>query len=200
MHAVQRDTSLRFRVFKYAVYALLACNVLLFQVFETSRAALDGFAWLILLAAFEYETTALHEDYVSAVEKYGLWTAQIAGYALAVVAAWLYLRAAEWPSLVNSLAWLMICAVLAYDVHVPGAYGGLEWIVRNALKLALYGTVGAVALWFGWQGFLATGDWVGLLDFYDAGLWILCFVLIETNILIHESRPGGALSAECEAA
>ena len=36
---------------------------------------------------------------------------------------------------------------------------------------------------------------VGLLDFYDAALWIACFAVIELNVFDHE-RPEEPVTAE----
>ena len=52
-------TALRFRVFKWSVYALLTLNLGLFLLFETPVEALDSLGWLVLLGVLERETSTL---------------------------------------------------------------------------------------------------------------------------------------------
>lgn len=119
--------SLRFRIFKYTVYSLLAINILLFLIHGAPHEALDSLGWVLLLGTFEWETSSLDQDYSSSREKYALRAAQALGYALAVYATVSYLMVGAWADLVNATTWLIICAVLAYDVYAPGEYEDGEW-------------------------------------------------------------------------
>lgn len=183
---VQR--SLRFRLFKYTVYTLLAINILLFLIHGEAFEALDSLGWVLLLGTFEYETSSLDEDYVSPREKYVLIGLQTLGYGLAVYACWSYWAAGMWADLVNAGAWLVVCIVLAYDVYAPGEYGGREWRIRNIVKGVLYSILVAVAVWWAWDGIVVNRDAHGLLEFYDAVLWILCFAVIELNVFAYETE------------
>ena len=78
----------------------------------------------------------------------------------------------------NAVVWLLVCAAIAYDMYAPGVYGGGEWRLRNAVKIALYATLVLIAVWWGIHA--------DLLDFYDASLWILCFAVVELNIFHFE--------------
>lgn len=184
----KKHHSPQFKFFKYSVYALLTFNILLFLVHGTAHEALDSFGWVILLGTFEYESTSLDEVYASAMEKWGLFAFQFLGYGLAIYATTQYFREGEWVDLLNSVTWLAVCGFLAYDVYAPGDYHGLEWKIRNALKGILYAILIGVALWWGWEGLQEESGLVGLLDFYDAALWIACFAVIELNVFDYE-RP-----------
>lgn len=184
----KKSHSPQFRLFKYSVYALLTFNILLFLLHGTAHEALDSLGWVILLATFEYESTSLDEVYSSKLEKWGLFAFQCLGYGLAIYATSQYIMNHEWVDVLNAVTWLLVCAVLAYDVYAPGDYGGTEWKVRNAIKAGLYAILVGVAVWWGYEGMQDTAGLVGLLDFYDAALWIACFAVIELNVFDYE-RP-----------
>lgn len=185
----------RFAIFKYTVYGLLALNIVLFLIFGSPHEAIDLLGWVLLLGSFEYETSSLGEDYASATEKYTLWTLQIVGYGMALYATWSYWQVEQWPDLVNAVTWLCVCAAIAYDVHVPGDYGGLEWRIRNTMKGLLYFVLFAVAVWWAYDGLIVERDAHGLLEFYDALLWIVCFGVIELNVFASETETEAAPSA-----
>jgi len=190
----KKTHSLHFRMFKYSVYALLTFNILLFMLHGTVYEALDSLGWVILLGTFEYESTSLDEVYASKFEKWGLFAFQSLGYGLALYATWQYFAASEWVDLLNAVTWLLVCAVLAYDVYSPGDYDGIEWKIRNGIKLSLYSILLGVALWWGYEGLQDGAGLLGLLDFYDAALWIACFAVIELNVFDYE-RPEDPLIA-----
>lgn len=191
----RKSHSMHFRMFKYSVYALLTFNILLFMIHGTAYEALDSLGWVLLLATFEYESTSLDEVYASPKEKWGIFAVQCVGYGLAVYATWQYFAAGDWVDLLNAVTWLLVCAVLAYDVYSPGEYRGTEWKVRNAIKISLYSVLVGVALWWGYEGMQDGAGLVGLLDFYDAALWIACFAVIELNVFDYE-RPEEPVTAE----
>ena len=190
----KKTHSLPFNIFKYSVYALLAFNILLFMLHGTTHEALDSFGWVILLGTFEYESTSLDEVYSSAFEKWALFAFQCVGYGLAIYATSQYFLEGEWVDLLNSVTWLAVCAMLAYDVYSPGDFGAAEWKTRNLVKSVLYTILVGVALWWGYEGLKEEADLVGLLDFYDAALWIACFAVIELNVFDYE-RPEETSSA-----
>lgn len=170
-------------VFKYTVYTLLTVNIWLFLVNRDQHEAVDALGWLLLLAAFEWESRGLDRAPTGRRETSILAVLQIAGYGLAAYGWLMFWRHGDWRNLANSTLWLLLCASLAYELAVPGALAGRSWRLHNAFRIALYVGIAAVAAWWG-----ATGYW---LDLYDAILWLLCFLVIEANIFRFESaaRP-----------
>ena len=122
---------------------------------------------------------------------WGLLTSKIAGPVLAVACvmlalnlfcysvilyAWVgYLRERDWVDAVNATAWLGVCAVLVYQMYVPGDYEGWERRAVNAAKVLAYGTILGCAVWW-------TIDASNPLDAIDAWLWLVCFAVIELNV------------------
>ncbi len=141
---------------------------------STLNEALDSIGWLILLGTFEYESVTLNDDYGSHWEKYGLMALQTLGYGITLKVTITYGLDHEWLDLANSILWLMVCATIAYDIYAPGEFGSNEWRLRNAIKMALYMALVAVAVTWGVEH-----EW---LDFFDACLWIVCFSVVELNI------------------
>ncbi len=180
--------SLRFVIFKYVVYGLLVLNIGLFLIFGAPHEAIDSLGWILLLGSFEYETSSPGEDYSSPTERYVLWALQITGYAMAIYATWSYWQVEQWPDFINAVAWLCVCAAIAYDIHAPGEYGGLEWRIRNFVKGGLYTILIGVALWWAYDGLVVDRSAHGLLELYDALLWIVCFGVIELNIFATETE------------
>ena len=165
--------------FKLGVYGLLALNIGLFLLHGTLTEAVDSLGWLVLLAVFEWESTARDRLRRPGWEATGLLGARALGYGIVLFAAIGYLREGEWLDLANAALWLLVCAVLAWDVHVPGRYDAREWRLRNILKAVLYAPLFGIALAWG-----VTGAW---LDFYDAALWILCFFAVELKVFRREA-------------
>ena len=176
-------TALRFRVFKWSVYALLTLNLGLFLLFETPVEALDSLGWLVLLGVLERETSTLGKPR-SARETAALWAAQGAGYAVVLLAWAGYAREGMWLDFANATLWLGVVLALAFDVRFPpdDAAHLRAHRSRQAVRVALYAGLAALALWWA-----AAGE---LLNGFDAALWILCFFAIEGNILKYEnSKP-----------
>lgn len=171
--------ALRFRIFKWCVYGLLALNLGLFLLFETLVEALDSLGWLVLLGVFEWESTTLGRPR-SAGETAALWGAQALGYAIAAVAWAGYAREGMWPEFANASLWFGVVLALAFDVRFPpGDAAHLRaHRARQAARGVLYAGLFGLALWWA-----ATGEW---LDGFDAARWLLCFFVIEGNILKHE--------------
>jgi hypothetical protein len=183
-------TALRFQVFKWCVYALLALNLGLFLLFETLVEALDSLGWLVLLGVLERETSTLGRPR-SARETAALWAAQGAGYAVVLLAWAGYAREGMWLDFANATLWLGVVLALAFDVRFPpdDAAHLRSHRLRQVVRGVLYAGLVALALWWA-----ATGE---LLNGFDAALWLLCFFAIEGNILRHEHaeptsqpRPG----------
>ncbi len=169
---------LRFRVFKWSVYGLLALNLGLFLLFETMVEALDSLGWLVLLGVFEWESTTLGRPR-SAGETAALWAAQGLGYAVVVLAWAGYAREGMWPDFANASLWLGVVLALAFDVRFPPDASRLRaHRSRQAVRGGLYAGLVGLALWWTTAGELLNG--------FDAALWILCFFAIEGNIMEYE--------------
>jgi hypothetical protein len=171
--------ALRFRVFKWSVYGLLALNLGLFLLFETLVEALDSLGWLVLLGVLEWQTSTLGKPR-SAREKAALWAAQGGGYAIVVLAWAGYAREGMWLDFANASLWLGVVLALAFDVRSPpdDAAHLRAHRARQALRGVLYAGLIILALWWA-----AAGE---LLNAFDAALWLLCFFAVEGNILEHE--------------
>jgi hypothetical protein len=179
--------ALRFRVFKWSVYGLLALNLGLFLLFETLVEALDSLGWLVLLGVFEWESTTLGRPR-SAGETAALWGAQAVGYAIVVLAWAGYAREGMWLDFANASLWLGVVLALAFDVRFPpGDAAHLRaHRARQAARGVLYAGLFGLALWWTTAGELLNG--------FDAALWLLCFFAVEGNILRHgnaEAAPHG---------
>ena len=72
--------------------------------FETLVEALDSLGWLVLLGVLERETGTLGRPR-SAREEAALWAAQVAGYAIVVLAWAGYAREGMWPDFANASLW-----------------------------------------------------------------------------------------------
>ncbi len=176
------------RIFKIVVFSLLAINIVMMALHKDPHEAIDQLGWVILLAAFFYETSHLDKAYVSKFEQYGLYAALCIGYALAIFASYKYYEARDWIDFANSVTWLTICALMIYDVYSPGDYNGVEWRVRNGVKIALYGLLIVFVLLWAWEGVSEPRGLVGFLDAYDAALWIACFFVVKLNVFKFETK------------
>jgi hypothetical protein len=169
--------------FKWLVYSLLSCNLVYYLSGSTVREAVDYSGWVLLLIAFEWQERGLVAG--ESGSRLGLGQQrlvlglQLAGYTLATFACGAYFQAGEWLDFANALLWLVVCAVLVFDLYWPGHYGSRGWRLRNAGKILLYAGLIGIAISFG-----LTADW---MDFYDAILWLLCFFVIELKLFTLEA-------------
>lgn len=166
-------------MFKASVYALLLIDAALLYAFGNWREVVEQSGWLMILAAFEWESRGLGRAANGRKHRVPL-ALELSGYALALFSWGAYALASEWQDLLNASLWLMIATALAYDLHFPGSYGGPAWRVRNGFKALLYIGVTGIALDWG-----LGGEW---LDFWDAMLWLTCFFVIELKVFAFEDR------------
>jgi len=77
---------------------------------------------------------------------------------------------------INAAAWILVVVILEIEVRLQ-LKGGVprhwQWAM-NGTKIALYLTLGAAAVYWGFEG--------EFLDFWDAFLWLFAFVFIELNV------------------
>ena len=81
-----------------------------------------------------------------------------------------------WVDVINAGVWLLIVVVLESDVRLQeqGRLKGLSLRLSQLSKYLLYPTLLIAAIYWGFKG-----DFV---DFWDAFLWLIAFVLIELNV------------------
>lgn len=86
-------------------------------------------------------------------------------------------RRLAWTDVINAGTWLIIVLLLEIDVRLQlaGHLTGRVLRLSEFAKALLYGTLLVCALYWGYAG--------TFLDFWDAFLWLLAFVLIEMNVL-----------------
>jgi hypothetical protein len=163
-------------VFKTVLYGLLILNVGTFLYLDPEpHRAIDQLGWLILLGVFEYETRLAARGGVPAVLRPLPLAWELACYSCALYALRHYVLAADWLEVANAVTWLAISAMIWIDILWPTHSDSAAFRLRSALKSLLYTLTFVCAGIWGWQG--------SLIDFYDSALWILCFFVIELNIL-----------------
>lgn len=81
-----------------------------------------------------------------------------------------------WIDVINAAAWLLVVFILEVDVffQTRGQLTGALSRVSKGIKVFLYGTLFAAAVYWGLEG--------DFLDFWDAFLWLGAFIFIELNI------------------
>jgi len=175
-----------FPYYKWSVYTLLGVNMLLYAFFEGNYdAAIENLTWIVLLLLFEWETSQMDKPYVSALEKYGLRVFVLICYVVILISAIdyssdRYIERYGTLDAWNAWTWLLVVALLEYDVYAPGLYSRIEWILRNGAKAILYSALITYAVLWGFRE--------DILNFWDAFLWIMCFFSIEMNVLKYEEE------------
>lgn len=86
------------------------------------------------------------------------------------------IRYLAWVDVINAAVWLLVVLVLEADVQLQerNRFEGLVLKLSNAAKVVLYSVLLLAAIYWG-----VKGDFV---DFWDAFLWLIAFVLIELNV------------------
>ncbi|MCI0518285.1 MAG: hypothetical protein L0Y45_10690 [Woeseiaceae bacterium] len=81
-----------------------------------------------------------------------------------------------WVDVINSGVWLLVVLNLEIDVRLQehGKLDGLVLRISNISKFFIYAVLFLAAVYWGIKG--------DFLDFWDAFLWLLAFVLIELNV------------------
>ena len=104
------------------------------------------------------------------------------------------IRNLAWVDVINAAVWLFVVLILEVDVQLQerNRFEGLALKLSNAFKIVLYSALLLAAIYWG-----ARGDFV---DFWDAMLWLIAFVLIELNVFEwrQESLEQAATQATAE--
>lgn len=166
--------------FKAAVFALLACNTVVYATAGTVSETLDSLAWLLLLASFELET-GLGGRFGAGRSAAILRAVRIGASAAILAAAVGYVRDREWLDALNIGLWIVVVALLEFEVRRPAAVMRQRARFRAGAILLYSGLAAFVLAWL-WQG-----DW---FDAYDAALWLIAFMTIELGLLRKLTREG----------
>lgn len=175
-----------FAVFKWTAYGLLLLDAVLYLRTEPTLAAfLDSAAWLVLLGVMEYESRRPERDDVGPRERRVLLGLNLFAYSTIVYAWWRYIVEERWLDVANASAWLLVCALLVWRIHAPGALPRRGRQAFAVVKAALYAALVVIAaVW--------TIEASKPLDAVDAWLWIVCFAVIELNVFGLARRPAPA--------
>lgn len=161
-----------FRLFKSAVFALLAASLAVYALAGRPSEILDTMAWLVLLVLFEIETA--HGARLSARQRRLIHLLRPVAAAAVPVAAVDYLLEAEWLDAVNAWLWIAVVILLEIEVRAPQA------VERRRESFLIAAVVLYSALFFLVPAWLLQGEW---LDAWDATLWLAAFFAIELNVL-----------------
>jgi hypothetical protein len=100
------------------------------------------------------------------------------------------IRILAWVDVINAAIWLLVVVVLEVDVRLQerDRLKGEALRISNAVKFVLYGMLLLAAIYWGIKG--------DFIDFWDAFLWLVAFVLIELNVFEwrHEANESAALN------
>lgn len=165
-----------FRLFKTAVYVLLAANLALYALFGSANELVDSVAWVALLALFEIETA--HGARLSAREVRLVHVLRLVAATGVLAAAAGYVAEAEWLDAANAWLWVAVVVLLEIEVRFPAAAGRRRESFLIAAVVLYSALLLPVPVW-AWQG-----AW---LDAWDAALWLAAFFAIELNVLGRQS-------------
>ena len=197
-----------FRAFKYAVYALLSLNILLFlrenhlaavaqfpggvpfaDLIDTYAETIDTAAWVVLLLMFEVETTIFERNRPGIKLTRMLKGIRMICYTLIVYAFYGYLaRTAAIDPTPNPelyLAWLdvlnaavWLLVVLVLEIDVRLQEHGR----LDGLVLRVSNAIKPVFYTLLMLAAIYWGRNGDFVDFWDAFLWLVAFVSIELNV------------------
>jgi hypothetical protein len=164
----------------YAFYGYLSLSLDLYAARVLPNAdicALAASGAALLLGTGDY--VGIAADNCSALAPAGpIWQLTAApGLVVAGEAALDAARRLAWTDVINAGTWLLIVLLLEIDVRLQlrGLFRGWTLRLSEALKAMLYSVLLACAIYWGFAG--------SFLDFWDAFLWLLAFVLIELNVI-----------------
>jgi hypothetical protein len=160
--------SLQYPKFKLAIVLLLSINIFIYASTDTLTNALDEVAWLSLLILYELKANALVVESEETLNK-----ARDALIVIIILVFISYAKSQEWLDAINFLLWIALIALLEVEVRWPDLifnYPKIYWWSKVSI---FTGLIGMVVAW-AWHS-----EW---LDMYDATLWIIAFITIESDI------------------
>lgn len=104
---------------------------------------------------------------------------------LGEVAVWRETKRLAWTDVINAGAWLLVVAILAFDVRLQLRHqlSGAAMRYSQVVKGLLYFTLLLCAVYWGVNG--------SVLDFWDAFLWLVAFFFIEMNLFEWQAETSG---------
>ncbi|WP_105103612.1 hypothetical protein [Microbulbifer pacificus] len=160
----------------YSFYGYLSEMVSLTHLLPVTDSACDLAAsggWSMVLEQDDYTAlTAANCGSLADVHLLRLADAQIVGDA----SVWREIQWLAWVDVINAGAWLLVVAILAFDVWLQLRHELSDAIMRYSqiVKGLLYSTLLVCAIYWGFNG--------SFLDFWDAFLWLVAFFFIEMNL------------------
>ncbi|MCX2800692.1 hypothetical protein [Microbulbifer thermotolerans] len=104
---------------------------------------------------------------------------------LGSAATWSAIKWLAWTDVINASAWLLVVAILAFEVWLQLRQKLSERVMRwsQIVKGSLYFTLFLCAIYWGVSG--------SFLDFWDAFLWLVAFFFIEMNLFQWQAETRG---------
>ncbi|WGL16467.1 hypothetical protein PVT68_17100 [Microbulbifer bruguierae] len=159
----------------YSFYGYVSEMVSLSHLLPVTQAACDlaNGGWSMVLEQDTYEVlTAVNCTSLSDAHLLQMAGTQVIGDA----AVWREIQWLAWVDVINAGAWLLVVAILAFDVWLQMRHQLSDAIMRysQVIKAMLYITLLVCAIYWGFNG--------SFLDFWDAFLWLVAFFFIEMNL------------------
>ena len=160
----------------YSFYGYVSEMVSLTHLLPVTGSACDlasNGGWSMVLEQDDYTAlTAANCGSLADVHLLRLADAQVLGDA----AIWREIQWLAWVDVINAGAWLLVVAILAFDVWLQLRHQLSDAIMRysQVIKGLLYFTLLLCAIYWGING--------SFLDFWDAFLWLVAFFFIEMNL------------------
>lgn len=176
--AVCTSSSRWHNVLRRAVFALLACNTLYYLYTGPLSKLLDAVAWFVLLILYALEAgdpRHIAEGYTGMA----LRALRLAAATGVCGAGFGYIIEQNSLDAINTGLWIAVVALLEFEVRRPLDVARYHiWFTASAATL--YTALAGLVLAWAWRG-----AW---LDAYDALLWLVAFVTIETDMLKKPAR------------
>jgi len=200
-----------FRLFKYAVYALLSVNVYLFfseehaavqlqfangvpwdQLIEAYVATIDTAAWVVLLLMFELETSVLSDDQFTKPVVLGLHALRALCYTFIVYAFYGYIANLVFLSGALAVPGLTDLCTLVQD-NWAYAVGLDNYALLTAANCSSFTDASG---FYGFPNMQAVVDGAGLteiirlawVDVINAAVWLLVVIVLEIDVRLQEHR------------
>ncbi|QKX17516.1 hypothetical protein [Microbulbifer sp. YPW1] len=160
----------------YSFYGYVSEMVSLTHLLPVAGSACDlanSGGWSMVLEQDDYVAlTAANCGSLADTHLLRLADAQVLGDA----AVWREIQWLAWVDVINAGAWLLVVAILAFDVWLQLRHQLSDSIMRysQVIKGLLYFTLLLCAVYWGING--------SFLDFWDAFLWLVAFFFIELNL------------------